>query len=51
MFTLTNIVLAVASLLLLALVVIPGIRAFRYGRSEAWKLQQRIRRICQREAE
>jgi hypothetical protein len=51
MFTLTHIVLAVASLLLVALVVVPGIRALRYSRSEQWKLQQRIRRICQREAE
>jgi hypothetical protein len=45
------ILLVVAAVLLVALIVVPGIRAIIYARSEEWKLQQRMRRILQHEAE
>ena len=45
------ILLVVAAVLLVALIVVPGIRAIIYARSEEWKLQQRMRRFIQHEAE
>ena len=45
------ILLVVAAVLWVVLIAVPGIRAIIYARSEEWKLQQRMRRILQHEAE
>jgi uncharacterized protein HemY len=45
------ILLVVAAVLLVALIVVPGIRAIIYAHSDEWKLQQRMRRILQHEAD
>ena len=46
-----SILLAVAAVLWVILIAVPGIRAIIYARSEEWKLHQRMRRIIQHEAE
>ena len=45
------ILIAVVSTLLVGFISVQGVRAIIYSHSDEWKLQQRLRRFVQREAE
>lgn len=47
----TTILIAVVSTLLVGFLSVQGVRAIIYSHSDEWKLQQRLRRFVQREAE
>ena len=46
-----TILIAVVSTLLVGFLFFQGVRAIIYSHSDEWKLQQRLRRFVQREAE
>ena len=46
-----TILLAVVFTLLIGFLSVQGVRAIIYSHSDEWKLQQRLRRFVQREAE
>ena len=46
-----TILLAVVFVLLIGFLSVQGVRAILYSHSDEWKLQQRLRRFVQREAE
>ena len=46
-----TILIAVVSTLLVSFLSVQGVRAIIYSHSDEWKLQQRLRRFVQREAE